>query len=120
MISFYVEFHQKGEEINFCLTYFLYHLFTITVTFPLSRRRGPCSLHSRSQTTTPASSTQVAVHLAFFYLAPTLGLGLFCVGLVITAVGLGSKGFHSPHLTLLGPALIVKGEMYRVSPKEGD
>ena len=58
--------------------------------------------------------------LAFFYVASTLGLGLFCVGLVITAVGLGSKGFHSPHLTLLGPALIVKGEMYRVSPKEGD
>ena len=37
------------------------------------------------------------------------GLGFFCVGLVITAVGLGNRGFSSRHLQLLGPLITIKG-----------
>ena len=37
------------------------------------------------------------------------GLGIFCVGLVITAVGLGNKGYTSQHLQLLGPLCVSQG-----------
>ena len=37
------------------------------------------------------------------------GLCLFSAGLIITAVGLGNKGFSSHHLQLLGPIILIKG-----------
>ena len=37
------------------------------------------------------------------------GLGMIAVGLVITVVGLGDKGFHSLELRLLGPIVVLSG-----------
>ena len=37
------------------------------------------------------------------------GLVLAATGLVITAVGLGDKGFRSRELRLLGPGIVVSG-----------
>ena len=34
------------------------------------------------------------------------GMGLIMVGLVITIVGLGDKGFHSLELRLIGPIIV--------------
>ena len=37
------------------------------------------------------------------------GLGMIAVGLVITVVGLGDKGFHTLELKLVGPIIVVCG-----------
>ena len=37
------------------------------------------------------------------------GVGMIAVGLVITVVGLGDKGFHSLELKLVGPVIVVCG-----------
>ena len=38
-----------------------------------------------------------------------VGLGLVAVGLVITFVGLGEKGFRTVELQLVGPGLVLAG-----------
>ena len=38
-----------------------------------------------------------------------LGLGLVAIGLIITFVGLGEKGFRTVELKLVGPVLLVGG-----------
>jgi ABC-type proline/glycine betaine transport system permease subunit len=38
-----------------------------------------------------------------------LGLGLVAIGLIITFVGLGEKGFRTVELKLVGPVLVVGG-----------
>ena len=38
-----------------------------------------------------------------------VGLGMFAVGLVITVVGLGDKGFQTFELKIVGPSIIVCG-----------
>ena len=38
-----------------------------------------------------------------------LGLGLVAIGLIITFVGLGEKGFKTVELKLVGPVLVVGG-----------
>ena len=38
-----------------------------------------------------------------------LAIGLGCIGLLVTCVGLGERGFHSTVLKLLGPSIFVTG-----------
>ncbi|KAF4519347.1 hypothetical protein B566_EDAN011353 [Ephemera danica] len=41
-----------------------------------------------------------------------VGLGLVCVGLVISFVGLGEKGFKTAELRLIGPSLLAAGALF--------
>ena len=42
-----------------------------------------------------------------------VALGLGCIGLLLTCVGLGDRGFHSPFLKLLGPSLFITGNFLK-------
>ena len=48
--------------------------------------------------------TEVGLNI-FLY----LGLGMVAIGLVLTVVGVGEKGFRTLEMRLLGPALMVEG-----------
>ena len=41
-----------------------------------------------------------------------VGLGMICIGLVITFVGLGDKGFRTLELKLIGPSLVGCGVFF--------
>ena len=41
-----------------------------------------------------------------------VGLGMICIGLVITFVGLGDKGFKTLELKLIGPSLVGCGVFF--------
>ena len=41
------------------------------------------------------------------------GIGTGCIGLLLTCVGLGERGFLSPHLKLLGPSIIIFGQFMK-------
>ena len=43
-----------------------------------------------------------------------IGLGMVCVGLVVTFVGLGDKGFQTLELQLVGPSLIGCGVLFTI------
>ena len=43
-----------------------------------------------------------------------IGLGMVCVGLVVTFVGLGDKGFQTLELQLVGPSLVGCGFLFSV------
>ena len=51
--------------------------------------------------------TEVGLNI-FLY----LGLGLVAIGLVLTVVGVGEKGFRTLEMKLLGPALLVVGIVF--------
>ena len=51
-----------------------------------------------------AEDTEVGLNI-FLY----LGLGMVAIGLVLTVVGVGEKGFRTVEMKLLGPALLVVG-----------
>ena len=42
-----------------------------------------------------------------------VALGLSCIGLLLTCVGLGERGFHSPFLKLLGPSIFSIGNILK-------
>ena len=48
--------------------------------------------------------TEVGLNI-FLY----LGLGMVAIGLILTVVGVGEKGFRTLEMKLLGPALLVVG-----------
>jgi len=41
-----------------------------------------------------------------------IGLGLVCIGMVISFVGLGEKGFKTAELRLIGPSLLAAGAFF--------
>ena len=41
-----------------------------------------------------------------------VGLGMVCIGLVITFVGIGDKGFQTLELKLIGPSLVGCGVFF--------
>ena len=41
-----------------------------------------------------------------------VGLGMVCIGLVITFVGIGDKGFQTLELKLIGPSLVGCGAFF--------
>ena len=58
-------------------------------------------------------STPVASHDSLNVLL-YIGLGMMAVGLVITFVGLGEKGFRTTEMQMIGPALVGGGVLLTI------
>ena len=72
------------------------------------------SLHFQ-QVKNKEEPTTFLTQVYFFFKFPynsCSGLGIGCIGLILTCVGLGDKGYCSPHLQLVGPFLLLIGTLF--------
>ena len=77
----------------FCCKYMIY----INIHFQLDHLEGEDGVYTAS------GSANVVLYV---------GLGMICIGLVITFVGLGDKGFKTLELKLIGPSLVGCGVFF--------
>jgi len=78
------------------------------------RRSGPPEQDRRKKAKLDKSDNEDGVYVASgsANIILYVGLGMICIGLVITFVGLGDKGFRTLELKLIGPSLVGCGVFF--------